>query len=148
MAALEGVHAVFMAEQGDMGPLLDRLRASDLSRDEVRFIEARLTGKGGKIKRGRKPSDAIAARNQNIILADAWLRIIRGFGKKHARLVALGQSTGLGESQISDALKTTKTLSTIYSIDQYKRMKMLIVSGVVDVDTMPMPEILDIKGKS
>lgn len=142
MAALEGIHAAYMAQQGDIALLLARLRNSNLTTDEKEFIEARLTGVGGKSKRGRRPLAETARRNQTIIMANAWLKYVKGIRKDEARLCNLSAATGLSASQLRSIIKSQKTVISIFTIDEYKKIGLLVRAGIIDIEKVARPTIL------
>ena len=125
MADVRGIGAIDEALQGDMSRLLQRLRDSDLSQAEKQFIENRLTGKGAAIKKGAKKSSEISHRNQEILIADAWLEF--RFGCQGTRI----------RNIISE---TNPTLITKLYIDTIKKMR--LVYGRASESAHDKPAIL------
>ena len=126
---LKGLHAAYRATQGDMKPLLERLRASSLTRDEKDFIEARLTGRGGKMKRGPKVKRETAVRYREIIRANAWLSYCEHVTVEDNRVQILEGRTGLSATAVRKALAIQPDLITKIEIDLMRQIGLLGVSN-------------------
>lgn len=124
MVDISALGVVDEALQGNMGRLLDRLRNCDLSSAEKKFIENRLTGKGTAIKTGAKKSSEISHRNQEILIADAWLEFRFGCqAASERREYIASKLNGLKGTRIRNIIsKTNPTLITKLYIDSIKTM--------------------------
>lgn len=142
MADIRGIGAVDEALQGDMSRLLQRLRDSDLSQAEKQFIENRLTGKGAAIKKGAKKSSEISHRNQEILIADAWLEFRFGCqAASERREYIASKLNGLTGSGIRNIIsETNPTLITKLYIDTIKKMR--LVYGRASESAHDKPAIL------
>ena len=100
---------VHSATQGDMAPLLERLRNCDLSREEKQFIEERLTNpERAKIKPGVKADREVHTRNQDILIADAWLNYRFQMRAKSNRHHEISKAIGLSEGAVRKILTDTR----------------------------------------
>ncbi len=144
VAALGIVHT---AKQGNMAPLLERLRNCDLSREEKQFIEERLTNpKRAKIKPGVRADKEVGARNQEILIADAWLNYRFMMHAQSNRWLAISAATkitadGLSEGAVRKILTETRpSLLTIVFIQRIKEDA--LVFGKADEGAYDKPLIL------
>lgn len=142
MVDISALGVVDEALQGDMSRLLQRLRDSDFSQAEKRFIENRLTGKGAAIKKGAKKSSEISHRNQEILIADAWLEFRFGWQAASERREYIARKLeGLTGSGIRKILsETNPTLITKLYIDTIKKMR--LVYGRASESAHDKPAIL------
>lgn len=136
MVALEGIHAAWRAHEGDLEPLLKRLRDCGLTRDEKDFIEARLLGKH-TMRRGPKKSADTARRRQRLIVADAWLKYCEKLFCADNRIQILEGKTGLSATAIRNALSVPPDPATRVELDLIRSLAITGQSGM-----MQKPDIL------
>ena len=128
---------VHRATQGDMEPLLERLRNCDLSREEKQFIEDRITNpQRAKIKRGVKSSTENKVRNQEVLIADAWLNYRFKMRAKSDRHLEISKAIGLSEGAVRKILSETRPgLVTNIIIQNVKQMGFIFPpAGETDSD--------------
>ena len=102
------------AENGNLEPLLERLRASDLNAEESDWIERRLKGDpSAKMRAGPKQQDN-RGRNLTIVYLNEWLRVRFGEPSAANRYEHLSnvREWELSPSAIKKIIKTTKAPET------------------------------------
>lgn len=105
MVDLAGIGTVAAAEDGDLEPLLQRLR-SRLNRDEADWLERRLRHpERAKMRAGPKAKPDKRPRDLEIYLCNAWLRLT-GWDKAEARNERLADAFGLKAGTIEKLLPT------------------------------------------
>lgn len=134
MVDLMGIDAAWRASQGDMGPLLDRLRACDLTPDEKAFIEGRLTGTV-KLSRGPKRRNDTCRRTQEIIVANEWLKLFTVIQNAPDRVNRIAGDIGRDPKVVREALKARQSVMTRWTLEW---MRVLAFSG----HTATMPRLL------
>ena len=72
------------------------------------------------MKRGPKVQPDTALRNQDMILADAWLKFVDNVKKKDARLHAIHQATGLSIGAVRKALRDKPSLGIELEIERMR----------------------------
>lgn len=105
---LAGIGTVDAAEGGDLAPLIARLRGSNLSADEIDWIERRLLNPGAaKMRAGPKVTRAKRIRDVEIFLYDAWLRLT-GWDKAMARYAEIAQVYDLKHDTVARLIPTIR----------------------------------------
>jgi hypothetical protein len=149
MVDISALGIVHIAKQGNMAPLLERLRNCDLSREEKQFIEERLTNpKRAKIKPGVRADKEVDARNQEILIADAWLNYRFMMPAQSNRWLEISNATrrsesavGLSEGAVRKILTETRpSILTIVCIQRIKEDALEF--GQADEDAYDKPLIL------
>lgn len=132
------------AENGDLEPLLKRLRASDLTSDEAEWIERRLKGDpSAKVRRGAKVKDN-RDRDLTVVIMDEWLRVRWGERSATNRRAILSKVsewnlTASAIRRIIDATAKPDLLLKVWVRD-WQRASM--VYGPVTKNSAEIPELL------
>ena len=118
-----GIGTVQAAEDGDLGPLLERLRAVQLNADEIDWIERRLRGDpSAKMRAGPKVQDN-RDRDLEIVMLDHWLQFRFGQSSAAERRNIIARSAHLSPSAVRKIVETAGTnLVRKVLVDGWKSM--------------------------
>ncbi len=138
--------AIDAAENGDLEPLLRRLRASDLTSDEAAWIEARLRGDpSARVRAGPKVQDT-RDRDVMIIMLDEWLRVRWGEPTAANRYMHLSKvrEWNLSASAIRKIVKTARRsdLDLLLKVCARDWQRAHLVFGAVTKNSAEIPELL------
>lgn len=144
IASLFPRQTIEAAENGDLEPLLERLRASDLNAEESVWIERRLKGDpSAKMRAGPKRRDN-RDRDLTIVYLDEWLRLRFGETSAENRHIHLSKvkEWSLKPTRIRNIIENAEKPDLILKLFRNEWRNARFVYGAPDKHSPEIPELL------